>query len=55
MSFKELVVWQKAYKLSLEIHKITKRFPRLENYALSLQLRKASASVPANIAEECER
>jgi len=55
MSFKELVVWQKAYQLSLQIYKITKRFPRSENFALSLQLRKASASVPANIAEGCER
>ena len=55
MSFKELAVWQKVCELSLQIYKITKRFPRSENFALSLQLRKASASVPANIAEGSER
>jgi len=55
MSFKKLLAWQKAYKLTLEVYKITRKFPRTEIYGLSLQIRRASASVPANIAEGYER
>ena len=50
-SFKDLVVWQKAYKLVLEIYKITQDFPSSELYGLSLQMRKAAVSIPSNIAE----
>jgi len=55
MSFRELPAWQKAYELCLQIYKVTKRFPKSENFALALQLRKAGSAVPANIAEGCER
>ena len=50
-SFKDLIVWQKAYKLVLEIYKITKDFPKSEIYGLSQQVRKAAVSIPSNIAE----
>ena len=50
-SFKDLVVWQKSYKLVLEIYKVTKAFPKSESYALSQQMRKAAVSIPSNIAE----
>ena len=50
-SFKDLVVWQKSYKLVLEIYKMTKGFPKTEIYGLSQQMRKASVSIPSNIAE----
>jgi len=50
-SFKELIVWQKAYRLVLEIYKITKDFPKTEVYGLAQQMRKAAISVPSNIAE----
>lgn len=50
-SFKDLIVWQKAYKLVLKIYKITQNFPNFELYGLSLQIRKAAVSVPSNIAE----
>jgi four helix bundle protein len=50
-SFKELVVWQKAYKLVLEVYKATKDFPRSEIYGLTQQMRRAAISVPSNIAE----
>jgi len=53
--FKNLIVWQKAYELSLEVYKETKRFPREELYGLTQQLRRASVSVSANIAEGYER
>lgn len=50
-SFKDLIVWQKSYKLVLEIYKIAKDFPRSENYGLSQQIRRAAVSIPSNIAE----
>ncbi|MFH0763878.1 MAG: four helix bundle protein [Candidatus Omnitrophota bacterium] len=50
-SFKDLIAWQKAYKLTLEIYKITKNFPREEQYGLSAQMRRAAVSVVSNIAE----
>ncbi len=50
-SFKDLIVWQKSYKLVLEIYKLTGSFPKSEIYGLSQQMRKAAVSVPSNIAE----
>jgi four helix bundle protein len=50
-SFKDLVVWQKSYKLVLEVYKMTNGFPKTETYGLSQQMRKASISIPSNIAE----
>jgi len=49
--FKDLIVWQKAYKLVLEIYKISKDFPRSEIYGLAQQMRRAAVSLPSNIAE----
>ena len=50
-SFKELILWQKAHELTLNIYKMTKDFPKDEVYALTSQVRRASVSVAANIAE----
>ena len=50
-SFKDLIVWQKAYRLVLEVYKITKTFPRHETYGLTQQMRRAAISLPSNIAE----
>jgi len=50
-SFKDLIVWQKAYRLVLEVYKITKAFPRSEIYGLTQQMRRAAISMPSNIAE----
>jgi len=50
-SFKDLIVWQKAYRLVLEVYKITKNFPRYETYSLTQQIRRAAISLPSNIAE----
>ena len=49
--FRQIKVWAKAHDLTLEIYKTTARFPREELYGLTSQLRRASASIPANIAE----
>ena len=50
-SFKDLIVWQKAYRLVLEVYKITKNFPKYETYGLTQQIRRAAISLPSNIAE----
>ncbi len=50
-NFRELKVWQKAYILTLAVYKATQGFPRSETHGLTAQLRRASASVPANIVE----
>jgi four helix bundle protein len=53
--FKQIKVWQKAHHLTLEIYKATQAFPKEELYGLTSQIRRASYSVPANIAEGCGR
>ena len=50
-SFKDLIVWQKAYKLALKIYELTKDFPKSEVYGLSQQMRRSAISIPSNIAE----
>ncbi len=50
-SYRDLVVWQKAMQLSLEIYAVTKGFPAEERFGLTNQLRRAAVSVPSNIAE----
>jgi four helix bundle protein len=50
-SFKDLVVWQKAIQLSSEVYRLTASFPKIEQFGLSNQMRRASVSVASNIAE----
>ncbi len=50
-SFQDLIVWQKAHQLVLEVYRFSSSFPKTETYGLVSQLRRASVSVPANIAE----
>ena len=49
--YKDLKVYQLAYKLAMEIFEITKSFPKEERYSLTDQIRRSSRSVPGNIAE----
>lgn len=50
-SYRDLIVWQKAMDLVVNVYKKTKGFPREELYGLTSQLRRAVVSVPSNIAE----
>jgi four helix bundle protein len=49
--FEDLEVFQRAYKLSLEVHRATLKMPQIEQYALADQLRRASKAICANVAE----
>jgi len=50
-SFDDIEVFQRAYKMSLPVHRTSLEFPAIEQYALGDQIRKASKSICANIAE----
>lgn len=54
-SYRELIVWQKSIELVFEIYKLTKLFPKEEIYGLTSQMRRASVSIPSNIAEGYSR
>ena len=54
-SFRDLIVYQKAYKLALEIYRITKNYPKEEIYGLISQMRRSAVSIPCNIAEGYRR
>ena len=49
--YKDLIVYQKAYELALDIHNLTLSYPKFEQYELANQLRRASKSIAMNIAE----
>jgi four helix bundle protein len=50
-SYRDLEVWQLAIAFVKDIYLATERFPSLENYGLTHQIRKAAISIPSNIAE----
>jgi four helix bundle protein len=50
-SWKELLVWQKAHEIVLDVYKLAKCFPKIETYSLVDQIKRAAYSVPANIVE----
>jgi len=52
---KDLIVWQKSINFVTKIYKETNSFPNTELYGLTSQLRRASVSVPSNIAEGAAR
>jgi four helix bundle protein len=53
--YKNLVVWEKAHKLTLAVYKMTVVFPKEERFGLTSQMKRSSASIAANLAEGCGR
>jgi four helix bundle protein len=49
--YRDLIVWKRAIELTVCIYKLTRAFPKDEQYGLSSQMRRASVSVASNIAE----
>jgi four helix bundle protein len=54
-SHKRLEVWIKSFELAKMIYEVTKKFPSEEKYGLVSQMRRASVSIPSNIAEGSAR
>ena len=50
-SHRDLIVWQKAMDMTVDVYRLTSKFPATETYRLTAQMTRAAASVPANIAE----
>src|SRR5258707_5711325 len=53
--FKKLEVWQKGQRLAVSVYRATSTYPPQERFGLTSQMRRAGASIPANIAEGCGR
>ena len=54
-NYKDLKVWEMAHQFTLNVYSVTKQFPKEEMFGLTTQLRRAAASIGANIAEGCGR
>src|SRR5438046_10585562 len=54
-NYRDLRVWEEAHRLTLSVYKATQTFPREERFGLTSQIRRASASIGANLAEGCGR
>ncbi|MGB3870695.1 MAG: four helix bundle protein [Flavobacteriales bacterium] len=53
--FKNLIVWQQALDLSVDVYRVTEKFPKKEVYGIASQMQRAGVSVPSNIAEGAAR
>jgi four helix bundle protein len=53
--FKNLKVWEKAHRLTLEVYQATGAFPNHETFGLRSQIRRAMIAIPGNLAEGCGR
>ena len=50
-NYKNLQIWKRSFDLAVKMYKITAKFPKSEQYNLTSQMRRASTSISANIAE----
>jgi len=53
--FKDLGIWQKGIEIVSDIYILTKKFPKVELYGLTSQIRRSAISIPSNIAEGFRR
>ena len=51
--YKKLKVWEADHNFTIDIYKVTKRFPENEKYGLISQIRRSASSIPTNIVEGC--
>ena len=54
-NYRDLEVWKKCHKLTLDLYRTTRQFPKHELFGLISQIRRSSASIGENIAEGCGR
>ncbi|MEO0019211.1 MAG: four helix bundle protein [candidate division WOR-3 bacterium] len=55
MRVEDLDVFKLSHKLSLEVYKLTERFPESERFGLTVQMRRAAVSIPMNLMEGAHR
>ena len=53
--FRKLKVWERAHQLTLKVYRASAGFPSDERFGLTAQIRRASVSIPSNLAEGCGR
>jgi four helix bundle protein len=53
--YKKFLVWQKSHQLTLDVYRLVRDFPKEEMFGLTSQMKRASSSIPMNIAEGCGR
>ena len=53
--FRQVKVWEKSHRLTVQIYQVTRKFPKEELFGLTSQIRRSCSSIPANIAEGCGR
>jgi four helix bundle protein len=53
--YRRLDVWRRAHAMTLSVYEVTQNFPKAEMFGLTSQIRRAAASIGANIAEGCGR
>jgi four helix bundle protein len=54
-NYRDLKVWHRAHEVTLDLYRTTRSFPQSELYGLTTQIRRAAASIGANLAEGCGR
>lgn len=54
-SFRQLIVWQKSFRLAVDVYQLTKQLPADEKFGLCSQMRRCAVSIPSNIAEGQQR
>jgi four helix bundle protein len=54
-SYRDLVVYDKAYRLAMKVYRVSKFYPREELYGIVSQMRRCAVSIPSNIAEGYRR
>lgn len=50
-TYRDLIVWQRAYAFTVDLYKVSQKFPKAEQYGLTSQMRRAAVSITSNIAE----
>ena len=53
--YKKYKVWELGHEVTLEVYRLTKTFPKDENFGITSQMRRAAYSIPSNISEGCGR